>query len=406
MPSYSYTAITSQGRRVKESVEAASLETAKNSLRGAGYTILEIREQNALNRDIDLPFLGRPKAKDMAVFCRQFVSILRAGVSLTTVLSMLSQQTENRKLTAAIREMQADIEKGETLAAAMGKHKRIFPNMLVNMVAAGEESGNLEESFRQMEIYFEKARRTKGAVVRAMIYPCILIVVMVVVLFVMLTRIIPAFLQTFEELGVELPFLTQCVMAVSYWFVDWWWLLALILVGLIVGGILFYRTNAGRHFFGLIARRAPVFGRLTVRSACASFCRTLSLLLASGLTLTESLELAGSNMGNIYFREASQTVRGLVSEGWPLASGLRETGVFPPLVCNLAGIGEETGDLQGMMGKVADYYDEEVEEATQRLLALMEPAVILLMAVFVVIIVLSIFLPMLSMTSAYDQYLQ
>ena len=232
-----------------------------------------------------------------------------------------------------------------------------------------------------------------------------LLIVMIVVLIVMMTRIIPMFLQTFVDMNIELPFLTQCVMAVSNWFVDWWWLLTIILVALVAGGILFNRTLRGRHFFGLIARKAPVFGRLTVRSACATFCRTLSLLLASGLTLTESLDLAASNMGNIYFEEAARTVRTLVSEGWPLASALQETRLFPPMVTNLAGIGEETGDLQDMLGKVADYYDEEVEEATQRMLAMLEPIIILFMAVFVVIIVLSIFLPMLSMTHAYDQYL-
>lgn len=405
MPSYSYVAISKQGKRIRESVEASSLEMAKNSLRGAGYTILEIKEQNALNRDIELPFLGNPTSKDMAIFCRQFVSILRAGVPVSTVLSMLGQQTENKKLAAAIREMQADIEKGETLAGAMRKHRKIFSNMLVNMVAAGEESGNLEDSFRQMELYFEKSKRTKGAVIRAMIYPCILLIVMIVVLIVMMTKIVPMFLETFEEMGTELPAITQGVMAVSNWFVDWWWLFVAILVGLIVGGMLFNRTLRGKHFFGMIARKAPVFGRLTVRSACATLCRTLSLLLASGLTLTESLDLAASNMSNIYFEEAVRTIRSLVSEGWPLASAMRETRLFPAMVTNLSGVGEETGDLQDMLGKVADYYDEEVEEATQRMLAMLEPIIILFMAVFVVIIVLSIFLPMLSMTHAYDQYL-
>ena len=405
MPFYSYTVIDKHGKKRKEAVEASSLEAAKSSLRGTGCTILEIKEQNPLNRDINLPFMGNPKAKDMAIFCRQFVSILRSGVPISAVLAMLGQQTENAKLAAAVRTMQADIEKGDTLTGAMRRHPKIFPNMLVNMVAAGEESGNLEDSFRQMETYFEKAKRTKSAVARVMIYPCILLVVMIVVLFVMMTKIIPMFLQTFEEMDAELPKLTLMVMAVSDWFVDWWWLLLLILVVLVVGGILFNHTNRGRHFFGLLARKLPLVGSLTVRSACASLCRTLSLLLASGLTLTESLELAAGNMGNIYFKEAVQSVRSMVSEGWSLSRGLQETRIFPPMVSNLSGVGEETGDLQGMLGKVADYYDEEVEEATQRLLAMLEPIVILFMAVFVVIIVFSIFLPMLNMTQAYDQYL-
>ena len=190
MPSYSYVAINRAGKQVKDKMEASSAEAAKNSLRAIGYTILEIKELSVLNQDIDLPFLGNPTAKDMAIFCRQFQSILRAGVPVSTVLSMLGQQTENAKLATAIREMQASIEKGETLAGSMRKHPRIFSSMLVNMVAAGEESGNLEESFHQMEIYFDKAQRTKGAVVKAMIYPSILVIVMVVVLIVMATCVI------------------------------------------------------------------------------------------------------------------------------------------------------------------------------------------------------------------------
>ncbi len=405
MPVFDYTAISKTGKWVKESVEASSLETAKNSLRSAGYTILEISEQNAFNRDINLPFLGNPTAKDMALFCRQFVSILRAGVPVSTVLSMIGQQTENKKLAAAIRKMQADIEKGETLAGAMRRRGKIFSNMLVNMVAAGEESGNLEDSFCQMETYYDKLKRTKSAVGRVMIYPCILLVVMIVVLIVMMTKIIPSFLQTFEEMGTELPALTRGVMAVSDWFVGWWWLLVLILVVLVVGSVLFKRTKKEKHFFGLLSRKLPVLGQLTVRSACATFCRTVALLLGSGLTLTESLELASNNMSNIYYEKAVDAVRGLVSTGWPLHSALKETGVFPPMVCYMTGIGEESGDLQGMLEKTADYYDEEVEAATQKLMALMEPVIILFMAVFVVIIVLSIFLPMMSMTQAYDQYL-
>lgn len=405
MPTYSYVAVDRTGKRVKKQVDASSIETAKNSLRAAGYSIMEIKELSALNKDIELPFMGNPTAKDMAIFCRQFRSILRAGVPVSDVLSMLGQQTENEKLAAAIREMQAGIEKGETLAGSMRKHPKIFTSMLTNMVAAGEESGNLEDSFRQMEDWFDKAKKTKSAVVKVMIYPSILLVVMIVVLIVMMTMIIPKFLATFTEMNMELPFLTQCVMAVSDWFVAWWWLLLLVIVGLVVGGLFFRRTSKGKHFFGWLARKIPVVKNLTVRSASATFCRTLALLLGSGLPLVESLELVATNMSNIYFREAVQSIRAMVSEGWSLNASLRETGLFPPMVYNMTGIGEETGDLQGMLSKTADYYDDEVQDATQRLLALMEPCIMLFLAVFVVIIVLSIFLPMMSMNQAYDQYL-
>lgn len=405
MPGFNYTAIDRNGKRVRSSLDASSIETAKSSLRGAGYTILDIKEQTTLNRDIELPFLGNPKAKDMAVFCRQFVSILRAGVSVASVLAMLGQQTGNKKLRAAIREMQADVEKGESLAASMRRHPKIFPAILVNMVAAGEASGNLEESFRQMEIYFDRSKRTKSKVTSAMIYPCVLIVVMIVVLIVMMTKIIPNFLKTFEDMDAELPKLTLGVMAVCEWFKSWWWVPLLVLAALIVGGVLFHRTDKGKHFFGWLARKTPVVGNLTVKTACATFCRTMEVLIGSGLTLTDSMDLAASNMGNIYYLEAIRDARALVAEGTPLRESLLRTGIFPAMVSNLVGVGEETGDLQSMMGKVADYYDEEVEEATKKLLNLMEPAIIIFMAVFVVIIVLAIYLPMINMTKAFDKYL-
>ena len=405
MPGFNYTAINRNGKRVRSSLDASSIETAKSSLRGAGYTILDIKEQTTLNRDIEIPFLGNPKAKDMAVFCRQFVSILRAGVSVASVLAMLGQQTSNKKLRAAIREMQADVEKGEALATSMRRHPKIFPTILVNMVSAGEASGNLEESFRQMELYFERSKRTKSKVTSAMIYPCVLIVVMIVVLIVMMTKIIPNFLKTFEDMDAELPKITQGVMAVCEWFKSWWWVPLLVLAALIVGGVLFHRTNKGKHFFGWLARKTPVVGNLTVKTACATFCRTMEVLIGSGLTLTDSMDLAASNMGNIYYLEAIRDARALVAEGTPLRESLVRTGIFPPMVSNLVGVGEETGDLQSMMGKVADYYDEEVDEATKKLLNLMEPAIIIFMAVFVVIIVLAIYLPMINMTKAFDKYL-
>ena len=405
MPGFNYTAIDRNGKRVRSSLDASSIETAKSSLRGAGYTILDIKEQTTLNRDIEIPFLGNPKAKDMAVFCRQFVSILRAGVSVASVLSMLGQQTGNKKLRAAIREMQADVEKGESLASSMRRHPKIFPPILVNMVSAGEASGNLEESFLQMERYFDRSKRTKSRVTSAMIYPCVLIVVMIVVLIVMMTKIIPNFLKAFEEMDAELPKLTLGVMAVCKWFESWWWVPLLVLAALIVGGVLFHRTNKGKHFFGWLARKTPVVGNLTVKTACATFCRTMEVLIGSGLTLTDSMDLAASNMGNIYYLEAIRDARALVAEGTPLRESLVRTGIFPPMVSNLVGVGEETGDLQSMMGKVADYYDEEVEEATKKLLNLMEPAIIIFMAVFVVIIVLAIYLPMINMTKAFDKYL-
>ena len=405
MATFGYTAINRMGKRVKANVEAASMETAKNSLRSAGYTILEIKELNALNKDIELPFLGNPKPKDLAIFCRQFQSILRAGVPVSSVLAMLGQQTKNDKLAAAIRDMQASIEKGETLAGSMRKHPKIFSSMLCNMIAAGEESGNLEESFGQMEDWFDKAKRTKAAVKKAMTYPCVVLVVMVVVLILMMVKVFPEFISSFAEMNMELPLPTKIVMGMSDWFVEWWWALAIALAALVVCAMLFNKTNKGRHFFGWLTRKIPVVSNMTVKSECATFCRTLSLLLGSGLTLTDSLEMVAMNMSNIYFQEAVQACRTMVSEGWTLSASLKNTELFPPMVYNLVGIGEETGDLQAMLQKTADYYDDEVEEATQALLGLLEPMITVFLGIMVALLVVAIYLPMLNMTKAYDQYL-
>jgi len=406
VPVFNYTAMNTAGKQVRKKVEASSLETAKASLRSAGYMVLDIKQQANFNKEIDLPFLGRPKSKEMAVFCRQFASILRAGVPIAEALNMMAQQTANKKLRDAIRAMQGDLEKGSTLADAMRRHPQVFNNMLSSMVSAGEESGNLETVFDQMEIYFDKATKTRGAVTRAMMYPALLAVVMVIVLFVMMTRIIPMFLNTFTEMDMELPKLTQIVVAVSHWFGRWWWAVALGLIALIIAGVLFSRTDPGKHFFGLLARKIPVVKDLTVKNACAAFCRTQALLQASGLTLTEGLGLTAENMSNIWFREAVEQIQTLVTRGVPLATAIRDVEIFPPMVYNMVAVGEEAGDLIGMLEKTANYYDDEVQLATDRLLNLLQPLMILVMAGFVVLIVLSIFLPMLNMTKAYDRYLR
>lgn len=253
----------------------------------------------------------------MAVFCRQFVSILRAGVSVASVLSMLGQQTGNKKLRAAIREMQADVEKGEALATSMRRHPKIFPAILVNMVSAGEASGNLEESFRQMELYFERSKRTKSKVTSAMIYPCVLIVVMIVVLIVMMTKIIPNFLKTFEDMDAELPKLTQGVMAVCEWFKSWWWVPLLVLLALIVGGRPVSQDEQGQALFRLARPQDARGGQPNSQD------RLRHLLPHDGGADRLRPDADGQHgprrqqQGNIYYLEAIRDARALVAEGTP-----------------------------------------------------------------------------------------
>ncbi len=405
MPTYTYRGINTTGKMVSASIEAANMELAKTSLRNAGYTVYEMRGQSFYERSFDIPLFGKPKEKDMSIFCREMSSILRAGVPVTSALGMMEQQTENKQLQRAVAEMQRDVAKGDTLAMSMGRHNKLFPNMLISMVAAGEESGNLESVFSQMEDYFEKIKKTKSTVTKAMIYPIILIIVMIIVTIVLMVKIVPMFTETYADSGIELPKITQGVVAVSGWIGHWWWVLAAILAATVAALTAFGKTNRGKHVYGFITRKLPVVNKLVVRSACATFSRIFSMLLASGLSLFDAINLAAANMSNIYFREALITARELVTQGWPLYVGLRDTNMFPPLVINMVSIGESSGDLQGSLEKLADFYDQEVSDQTGKLLALMEPMIILVMAVFVVILVLAIYLPMLQMTKVYDQYL-
>ncbi len=405
MLTFKYTALNRAGKRVKGSLEAASVETAKSSLRHGGYTILEIYEPGAMERDISLPFLGKPKSRDMAVFCRQFVSMLHAGVPASQALSMLSRQTENKKLAAALRRIQADVEKGDALADAMERHPRIFLPVLVKMVAAGEEAGNTEEAFRQMEGYFDKLSRTRAAVSKAMTYPAVLAVVMLIVIVLMMTKIIPSFMKTFSQMDMELPPLTRGVMAVSDFFGAWWWLAAILAAGLVLGVGALSRSSSGRRLFSWLALRVPIVKNFTVRSSCAVFCRVLTLLTGSGIGLIESLELTADSIGNVYFRDAARDIAEKVAEGSSLNGAIEETGVFPSLVSSLVAVGEESGDIRGMLEKAADYYAEETSDASRKLLALLEPIMLVILAALVAILVAAIFLPMMNMTQAYDAYL-
>lgn len=401
MPSYGYVAVNPLGKIKKGSIEAEDLEQARAFLKRSELTAIELKEQGLLTKDIDLPFLNRVKARDLGVFCRQFVSIVSAGIPIFAALTMLASQTQNVRLKKAILDTHAQIEKGESLSDAMRLHSPdIFPPMMINMVAAGEASGNLEKAFTRLADHFEKGSRVKGAVKKAMVYPTIVLVVVVVVVAIMMVMVIPAFTGVFEDMGMDLPLITKIVMGFSDWMVAHWWQLFLGIFAFIFLVILFARTDKGKHFFGKLVMKLPLFGDMTVKSASANFARTLSTLISSGLPMLDSLEITAKNMNNIYFKEAVLLCRDEAATGANLSAPLESGGLFPPMVYHMTSIGEETGDLEEMLDRLADYYDEEVDAATKALLAALEPAIILVMAVIVGVVVCSILLPMFSMYDA------
>jgi type IV pilus assembly protein PilC len=401
MPSFGYVAVNPLGKIKKGSIEAEDLEQARVFLKRSDLTAIELKEQGILTKDIDLPFLNRVKARDLGVFCRQFVSIVSAGIPIYAALTMLASQTQNVRLKKAILDTHSQIEKGESLSDALRLHSPdIFPAMMINMVAAGEASGNLEKAFARLADHFEKGSRIRGAVKKAMVYPTIVLVVVIAVVALMMVMVIPSFTSVFVDMDMELPWVTKIVMGFSDWMVLHWWKLFLGIFGVVFLLILFGKTDKGRHFFGKLVMKLPLFGDMTVKSASANFARTLSTLVSSGLPMLDSLEITAKNMSNIYFKEAVLYCRDEAATGANLSTPLENSSLFPPMVYHMTGIGEETGDLEEMLDRLADYYDEEVEAATKALIAALEPAIILLMAGIVGIVVCAILLPMFSMYDA------
>lgn len=402
MPTYQYSAVNRTGKTVKGTLVAQDMEQLKSVLKRDNMVLIEASEQNVMQRDIDLSFLTRVKPRDLSVFCRQFVSIVAAGIPAAAALGLLATQTQCQPLRKAILETQLNIEKGESLSDSMRAHPRVFPDIMCNMVEAGEASGNLEVAFTRMAEYFEKDAHTKGSVKKAMTYPIIVICVVILVLIVLMVGVIPSFQGMFDDMGQEMPFLTKIVIDVSNWTAGHLPLLLLIIVAIVFGLVFFGKTKSGKHVYGWLARKLPLFGNLTTKSASASFARTFSTLTAAGLPMLDALEITAKNMTNIYFYEALMKARAEVASGNPLAFPLEACGIFPPMVYHMASIGEETGELESMLVKMADYYDEEVESATAALTSAIEPLIMVFLAGIVLVVVLAIYLPMFTM---YDGFL-
>lgn len=402
MPGFSYVAVDKRGKEKRGSLEAETRERALEQLKAEGMIPVSVREQGALNKEIDFSIGKKVKPRDLSVFCRQFVSITQAGVPMKEALQMLSEQTENKWLKRAISEVLLNVEKGNTLADSMRSQPDIFPPMLVNMVEAGEQSGSLEMAFSRMAVHFEKEAKLKATIKKATIYPIILVIAAIGVIAVMLLFVIPIFIDMFADLDIEMPALTMFVMNSSKWMTSHWYVVLAIIVGVVVAYKLIYRTTQGRLTIDRIKMKMPLFGKLTVKTACSQFARTMSTLLMSGISTIDALETTSKIVNNIHYTNAMLKAREEVMKGVPLSEPLEASGIFPPMVYHMTGIGEETGNVEEMLEKMADYYDEEVEMTTQSVLAAMEPIIILFMALIIGTLVIAVIWPIKSMYDGLD----
>lgn len=401
MPGYFYIVADKAGKEKRGKMEANNRDAAKELLKKDGYVILSLEEQSQ-QFDMNFTFGRKLKPRDLSVFCRQFVSILESGVAMKEALAMLEEQTENKTLKKSIAEVLTNIEKGNSLADAMRGESHVFPPMLINMVEAGESSGNLEMAFSRMAEQFEKEAKLKATVRKATVYPIVLIFACIGVIGVMLLYVIPIFIDMFKEIDMEMPAFTMFVMGLSEWAGTHVYIIVGVAVAIFAAYQAYYRTEGGRKNIDKIKMKMPLFGQLVVKSNCSRFARTASTLLAAGVPMIDCLDIVSRIVNNIHYSMAIQNAREEVMKGIPLSEPLRDAGIFPPMVYYMTGIGEETGNIEQMLNKLADYYDEEVEITTQTILAAMEPLIIVFMAVVVGSLVIASILPIAAMYEGLD----
>lgn len=397
MGKYKYVITNKYGKEKKGVVEALSEEVAISKLKSDGSIVLHIKETvDIANASWNITIGNPVKKKDITIFCKQFYSILTAGVTVIEGLRMVQDQTENKYLRQALYNVQVAVEKGDSLAEAMEAEGKIFPSLLVHMVAAGEVTGNLEIAFSRICEQFDKDLKLSSMIKSAMIYPIVVLIVAIGVIIVLMTTVVPNFQQTFEAMGEELPALTQAVVSVSDFIVDH----LLWVIGFAVFMVLFLsagrKTEPGKQLTSRIALKIPMFRNFSVKNAAAKFSMTLSTLIISGVPLVEAIEIVANVIENRIIRRAIKECREEVMQGIPMSEPLEASQVFPPMVTHMLKIGEETGTTEQMLDKVAEYYESEVEEATKRLTAAMEPLIIVVLAIIVGGVVGAIMMPMLT----------
>ena len=373
MAVFNYKVVDKNGKNKKGTIEAPNRDGAEKKLKADGYAIMSLTEQNS-------PFSGglikkKVKSKDLAVFCKQFSAVIRAGVTIISALELMGDQIENKTLQRAVMDAKTYVEKGGTLADALRVNSEVFPPIMINMVAAGELSGNLEVCLDRLTEHFEKDNALSAKIKGAMTYPIVVFIVMIIVVIVVMVMVIPNFSSMFAEMGTQLPLATRIMVAASNFIIHKWWLLIIIVAAIVVGCKAFKRSSVGEQLFANMAIKMPIFGNLTIKSACSRFARTMSTLMASGISMIDAVEQVAKMMDNKIIRDGLLDAKTQVAKGIPLSKPLKDMEMLPPMLSAMTKIGEETGDIEEMLSKVADYYDEEVEEATNKLTAAMEPLI-------------------------------
>ncbi len=392
MPEFVYEAKTRAGDVRKGTREADSEATVLNWLRGQQLNPVKVKKKG---RQFSFVLGSGVTPKDLVIFTRQFGTMIDAGLPLVQCLDILANQNDNPFFAKILRDVKSSVEQGKTFSEALARHPKVFDALFVNLVRAGEIGGILDTILGRLSIYIEKRVKLQRQVKGAMVYPTAILMIAVIVISVLLTWVIPTFQKMFADFGAadELPGLTKVVIAISQNFVHFF---PFMIIGatVFIGGIVYaYRTPVGKEFFHRALLEMPLLGPVMRKIACARFTRTLGTLLSSGVPILDALEIVASSAGNVVVEKAVLTARAKISEGKNMADPLAETKVFPPMVVQMIGVGEQTGALDTMLNKIADFYEEEVDVAVSALTSLLEPLMMVVIGGVSGVMIIAMYLP-------------
>jgi len=394
MASFTYTARDAKGQLQSAMVEAPSREEAISQLKKQRLNVIKIDEQTKKKKG------GKVSMRDIVIFTRQFSTMINSGLPLVQAMGILAEQSENPNLRDITKQVVFDVESGNTVADAFRKHPTAFSDLYVNMVAAGEAGGILDTILMRLAVFMEKndalVRKVKGA----MIYPGVIMTVAGGAILVLLIFVIPTFQRMFAEAGIPLPLPTRIVIGMSQGLQQWWWAMGLGLFAIGWSIKKYYATNDGKLVIDRLMLKAPVLGDVLRKSAVSRFTRTLGTLIGSGVSILDGLEITAKTSGNRVIQDAIMESRSSIAGGETISAPLKKSQVFPPMVISMINVGEQTGGLDEMLGKIADFYDEEVDAAVSGLLALMEPMMIVFLGVVVGGMVVAMYLPIFDMVNA------
>jgi type IV pilus assembly protein PilC len=394
MSTYVFKAMDLAGVKARGEIDADSKEAVSNQLKSRGMIVLDIADKHA-SREIELSFMKRVKASELAVFSRQLATMISSGLSILRALYVLEEQTENKFLKETVVQVRKDVEAGLSLSGAMESHPKVFNPLFVAMTRAGEAGGLLEGSLMQVADQLEKEASLRRQIRSAMIYPVLVITFAVAVMMALVAFLVPVFVGVFKQFGGELPAITQVSVAMSHAVVGYWWAMFGGAGLLAFSFIKWKKSKWGRPQWDRFRLRVPMkIGAIVQQVAVARWSRTLSSLMSAGVPLLLALEIVGKTGGNIVVEEAMDGVIASVKRGGTISEPLSKTSIFPTMVTHMVGVGEETGALDAMLGKVADFYEDQVEASVKALTSILEPIMIIVIGSIVGFIVISMYMPM------------